>query len=298
MTEQSLVCIGNLTIDEAIHAGVNSGPAMGGDAAYSALAARLWLDDVHMLAPIGPDLPHGLLDDLSVAGVNTADLPTRDLPTVRNIIDYADDGSRTWHLQCSEEDFDRMSIYPEDVPAPVLAADGIVLLAMSLEAQLALTPWLREHSAATLYLDVQEDYLDGNLPDLHRMISCCDVFLPSEIEALALTGSTDLHQAARQLRDLGPETIVITRAERGVLLLTGDGPAVEIPVETVDPVDSTGAGDAFCGAFAAVHLTTGDPIAAIEAGATAARIAIGAFGINGLLDAATARSMAAQAVRR
>lgn len=297
MTER-LACIGNLTIDEAVHGGVNSGPAMGGDAAYSALAARLFIDDVQMLAPVGPDLPAGLLDDLSAAGVDTTHRPTRELPTVRNIIEYAADGGRTWHLQCSEADFDCMSVYPEDVPAEVLSADGIVLLAMSLQSQLALTPWLRDHCAATLYLDVQEDYLEGNLPELHRMISCCDVFLPSEIEALALTGSTDLADAARQLQELGPRTIVITRAERGVLLLTGNGPAVEIPVETVDPVDSTGAGDAFCGAFAAVHVATGDPFAAIEAGAGAARIAIGAFGIDGLLSAAQARTSTAQQVHR
>ena len=61
-------------------------------------------------------------------------------------------------------DFDRMSVYPGRRPRrQVLTADGIVLLAMSLESQLALTPWLRSHSTdATLYLDVQEDYLEGN----------------------------------------------------------------------------------------------------------------------------------------
>lgn len=290
MGEQSLVCIGNLTIDEAIHSGINNGPAMGGDAAYAALAARLWLDDVKMLAPVGADLPAGLLDQLDAAGINITDLPTRDLPTVRNVIEYEPDGSRTWHLQCSEADFDRMSVYPDDVSASILTADGIVLLAMSLAAQLTLTPWLRSQTGATLYLDVQEDYLQGNRAALHQMISCCDVFLPSEIEARALTGYDDLAAAAAALQDLGPQTIVITQAERGVLLLTGDGPALEIAVEMVDPLDSTGAGDAFCGAFAAVHLRTKDPIAAVEAGAAAARIAIGSYGIDGLLAAATAKS--------
>ena len=289
MNGPSLVCIGNLTIDEAVHGGVNAGPAMGGDAAYAALAARQYLDDVRMLAPIGTDLPPGLLADLSAAGVNTTGLPVRDLPTVRNLIDYAADGSRSWHLQCSESDFDRMSVYPVDVPAQVLNADGIVLLAMSLQSQLTLTPWLRAYSAATVYLDVQEDYLEGNLEDLHAMISCCDVFLPSEVEAYTLTGCSDIAQAATVLKGLGPRTVVITRAERGVLLLTDRGSAVEIPVDAVEPLDSTGAGDAFCGAFAAVHTATDDPVAAVEAGSAAARIAIGSYGIDGLLSTVTDR---------
>ena len=120
----------------------------------------------------------------------------------------------------------------------------------------------------------------------------------SEVEALTLAGTGNVGDAASRLKQLGPQTIVITRAEHGVLLLTGDSPPVEIAVPTVDPVDSTGAGDAFCGAFAAVHLATGDPFAAIEAAAGAARIAIGAFGIDGLLAAATARTAATQGVRR
>jgi len=283
----TLYCIGNLTIDQVIRNGVDTGSAMGGDAAYAALAARLFLDDVRMLAPVGHDLPSGLLRELSAAGVRTGELPRRDLPTVRNVIHYSHDGSREWHMQCSEADFDRLSVYPVDVPADALDADGIVLLAMSLSSQLTLTPWLREHAKGRLYLDVQEDYLRGNRDALFQMISCCDVFLPSEIEALTLTGQADLARAAETFRALGPRTVVITLAERGVLLLTDDAPATEIAVGRIDPVDSTGAGDAFAGAFAAVHVATGNCGAAIDAGAQAARIAIGSAGISGLLKAAT-----------
>jgi sugar/nucleoside kinase (ribokinase family) len=50
-------------------------------------------------------------------------------------------------------------------------------------------------------------------------------------------------------------------------------------------VDSTGAGDAFCGAFAAEHLRSGDVYAAARVGASAARVAVGAPGIDGLLAA-------------
>lgn len=284
---ETLYCVGNLTIDQVMRNGIDSGWAMGGDAAYAALAARLLLDDVRMLAPVGHDLPSSLLGELSAAGVRTGDLRRRDLPTVRNIIHYADDGSRKWDMQCSEAEFDRLSVYPVDVPADALDADGIVLLAMSLSAQLALTPWLRAHATGQLYLDVQEDYLQGNRDALFRMISCCDVFLPSEIEAVTLTGQADLAKAAETFRALGPRTVVITLAERGVLLLTDDAPAAEIGVGRIDAVDSTGAGDAFAGAFAAVHVVTGNCVAAIDAGAHAARIAIASPGISGLLSAAT-----------
>jgi ribokinase len=280
----ALVCVGNLTIDEAVHGGDRSEPAIGGDAAYAALAARLFLDDVTMLAPVGNDFPAWILDSLRARGVRADDLPMRDVPTVRNIVTYHADGSRTWDMLSSEADFDALSVYPDDVTAAVLSADGMMLSAMSLESQLVLTPWLRERTGAALYLDLQEDYLEGNLEALFGIIALCDVFLPSEVEAVALAGTTDLAAAARLFQALGPQVVVIKRAENGSLVLDGDT-LTEVPADTVVAVDSTGAGDSFCGAFAAMHLLTGDAVAAARAASGAARIAIGAFGIMGLLDA-------------
>lgn len=283
--EVSLVCVGNLSIDEARYHARPAAPALGGDAAYAALAARLFLADVTMLAPVGHDVPRSLLDAVAAAGVNARDLPERDLPTLRNVIHYHRDGSRTWEMVSSEQDFDLLSVYPTDIPAAALRADGLLLSAMSLESQLSLTPWLREHSAATLYLDLQEDYLYGNEEALRTMIGCCDVFLPSEIEATALAGTADMEAAARVLGSWGPRTVVIKRAEHGSILLEGDN-VMTVPSTAVEPVDSTGAGDAFCGAFAAVHLVTRDAVCAARAGARAARLAIGSFGIDGVAAAA------------
>lgn len=284
----TLWCLGNLTIDEAVREGASSGSAMGGDAVFAALAARLHLDDVHMLAPIGNDLPDAVLDELRGAGVRIDDLPRRDVGTVRNRIDYAADGDRVWTLLTPEEDFETLSVQPDDVPAEALAADGIVLLAMTLDAQLRLTPWLRARTDATLYLDLQEDYLDAR-DELLALIASCDVFLPSEVEAVALADTTDLARAAAIFRDAGARTVVIKRAERGCLVLDGDR-LVEVPADVVEPVDSTGAGDAFCGAFAAVHLRTGDAVAAARAGAAAARATVLDLGIRGILRAAIERT--------
>jgi ribokinase len=282
--EKSLVCVGNLTIDEAVHAGRRTDPAMGGDAAYAALAARRVLRDVTMLAPVGNDLPAGVLEQLAAAGVTVGDLPRRDLPTVRNTVTYAADGSRTWEMHHSDEHFDAMSVYPDDVPDTVLDADGIVLSAMSLESQLALTPWLREHTGAALYLDLQEDYLDDHRDELLGIVARCDVFLPSEIEAAALAETDDVELAARFFADLGPRVVVIKRAAEGALVLANDVFTV-VPSERVDAVDSTGAGDAFCGAFAAEHLASGDAVEAARAGSRAARVAISDYGITALLAA-------------
>ncbi len=146
-------------------------------------------------------------------------------------------------------------MHPADIDDRVLAADGVLLSAMGLRAQLELAAWLRPRTAATIYFDPQEDYVAGNEAALLDAVGACDVFLPSEVEAVALAGTADLAAAAATFLALGPSVVVVKRAEAGCLVATRDVPdPVAVPADAVDAVDSTGAGDAFCGAFAAEHL--------------------------------------------
>lgn len=281
-----LVCIGNLTIDEAVSPSGEHVESVGGDALYAALAARLVAGDPRILAPMGVDAPPALLSALHLAGTEPESLPRRDLPLVRNVVRYDDTGGRTWQLSHGVEHFESMSVHPADVGPEALGAPGILVSAMALHAQLELASWLRAHTAATIYFDPQEDYIAGNLEALLDAVQACDVFLPSEIEAAALAGTGDMVAAAAGFLALGPRVVVIKLAAAGCLLATRERPqAVLLPTEVVEPVDSTGAGDAFCGAFATEHLRSGDAKAAAAAGAAAARVAVSGAGVSALLAA-------------
>jgi ribokinase len=278
---ESLLCIGNLTVDDLVVDGATT-TALGGDALFAALAARRELADVRMLAPVGSDLPATLLQAVVDRGIRVESTRPRTGRTVRNRVTYAADGSRTWDLLDGEAAFDAMSVYPADVGPEALTASGVLVSAMSLGAQLALGPWLRERTDGTVLLDLQEDYVLGHEDELLALLASCDVFLPSEVEAVRLAGTTDLEAAARRFLDAGPRVVVVKTAERGCLVATGDR-VVTVPTEPVVPVDPTGAGDAFCGAFAAATVRGADAVEAARAGAAAARVAIGAHGVAGLL---------------
>lgn len=289
MLEASLLCIGNLTIDDLVVDGGTT-TALGGDALFAALAARRVLSDVRMLAPVGTDLPAPLLQSVAGTGIVLEATRPRDVPTIRNRVTYAADGSRTWDLLSGDDAFDVMSVFPEDVAPEALDVDGVLVSAMSLRSQLALGPWLRERTrlprsdrdGATVYLDLQEDYVAGNESALLALLPTCDVFLPSEVEAVALAGTADLALAAARFRDAGADVVVVKTAERGCVVATADGTVV-VPTDPVDPVDSTGAGDAFCGAFAAAHVAGATPVDAARHGAEAARVAIDGHGVAALL---------------
>ncbi|MGI4894859.1 MAG: carbohydrate kinase family protein [Janthinobacterium lividum] len=283
MSEPSLLCIGNLTVDDLVVDGIQT-TALGGDALFAALAARRVLGDVRMLAPVGTDVPATLHQTVSDLGITVESARPRTALTVRNRVVYALDGSRTWDLLHGEEAFDAMSVYPDDVSPSALTATGVLVSAMSLRSQLTLGPWLREATDATILLDLQEDYVAGNERELLALLATCDVFLPSEVEAVALAGTTDLEAAAATFRAAGAGVVVIKTAERGCLVATGDG-TVNVATEAVTPVDPTGAGDAFCGAFAAAYVCGADPVEAARAGAGAARVAIGGYGVAALVTA-------------
>ena len=73
---------------------------------------------------------------------------------------------------------------------------------------------------------------------------------------------------AEHLLEGGPTAVIVTLGGEGARWYGSTG-STAIPPLAVDPVDTTGAGDAFCGAFCA-RLAAGDPIDVALRWATAA----------------------------
>ncbi len=81
-----------------------------------------------------------------------------------------------------------------------------------------------------------------------------DVIVPNEVEAEVLTGISvkDLNsarEAGEKLQRYGTEAVVVTLGERGAFILDKEGYEL-VQGFKVEAVDTTGAGDAFCGALA------------------------------------------------
>ncbi|MGW2376718.1 ribokinase [Kitasatospora sp. NPDC001683] len=95
------------------------------------------------------------------------------------------------------------------------------------------------------------------------------------VEARQLTGAPTAAEAAHALARLA-EGAVVTLGGEGALVATGEG-LIRLPAPAVRVVDTTGAGDVFCGALAA-RLAHGAALS--EAAATA--VAAGAFAVTAL----------------
>ncbi|MFI9120772.1 carbohydrate kinase family protein [Streptomyces bikiniensis] len=104
-----------------------------------------------------------------------------------------------------------------------------------------------------------------------------EVLLPNADEARVLTGHAGPERAAAELSRRFP-LVVVTLGAAGALVAEDGAVTARVAAPPVRPVDSTGAGDAFTGAFLAARLAGADPAKAAEAGCGAGAEAVTAVG--------------------
>ncbi|MGQ5226916.1 carbohydrate kinase family protein [Streptomyces sp. MN3] len=109
------------------------------------------------------------------------------------------------------------------------------------------------------------------------LVEGVDVLLPSRDEACLLAGCPDVAEAAASLSRSVPLVVVKLGAEGALLARSGEVCA-RVPAPPVTPRDTTGAGDAFTGAFLATLLTGADAGRAVEEGCRAGAAAVGRVG--------------------
>lgn len=81
---------------------------------------------------------------------------------------------------------------------------------------------------------------------IKRSIPLCDILKVSEEEMELLTGEQDAAAGAKQLLEQGPQLVLVTLGAKGAYYRTADFSG-KVSTLRVEPVDTTGAGDAFVG---------------------------------------------------
>ncbi len=119
------------------------------------------------------------------------------------------------------------------------------------------------------------------VPD--TIFELCDYLTPNETEATGLSGISvasvdDAERAAEALIARGSPNVVITLGGRGALVKTRSLTQHVPAIEAGGLVDTTGAGDAFCGAFAVALAEGENLVAATRYGCAAAGIKVTRWG--------------------
>jgi ribokinase len=113
-------------------------------------------------------------------------------------------------------------------------------------------------------------------PDLLRLV---DYLIPNETEAAQLSGmpvstAVQAAHAGNALFEQGPRNVIVTLGEHGSCFCTSGQPVGIPPFHPGPVVDTTGAGDAFCGAFAAALAEGRSDLQAAHFASAAAGLAV------------------------
>ncbi|RWP96240.1 PfkB family carbohydrate kinase, partial [Mesorhizobium sp.] len=126
------------------------------------------------------------------------------------------------------------------------------------------------------------------LPDF----GLAQVLVVNQSEAKALTGQRDMAAAADVLAAKGAGTVVITLGAEGCLVLDSDqGASLRLPAPRVEALDTSGAGDVFCGCLAGGFAKGMSVAPALKFALAAAAIAVTRPGT--LISCPSASEMAA-----
>ncbi len=112
---------------------------------------------------------------------------------------------------------------------------------------------------------------------IHAAIAQSSIALPSLDDATALTGLSDPDAVVDFYLHLGPRLVALKMGAAGTLLATPEE-RLRIAPFPVQPVDATGAGDAFCGAFLARLIAGDGPAEAATYAACAAALSTTGYG--------------------
>ncbi|MFN7945522.1 MAG: carbohydrate kinase family protein [Blastocatellia bacterium] len=132
-------------------------------------------------------------------------------------------------------------------------------------------------AGCTVSLDVgwHPDWLSSarTLPALREV----DLFLPNEREAELMTGHSEPEKMLRAFADAGLRTVALKLGTSGSALLT-NGEIIFCPPVSVDPVDTTGAGDCFDAGFIYGWLNDRTPDECLRTGNICGALSTRGFG--------------------
>ncbi len=304
-----LIIVGQVTIDDVVPP--LPGPwrrQLGGSSLYAVAGARLWLDParIGLVARRGSDYPFDIAGLLHEVGLKHIALPAlaeahlvewlvyepdgsrRSLPRNPELLEVGAEGtsSRPAGGQAYTDKLLAIAPCAADIPADWLPAAALHLCTQvgnrhqeTLRAVGGMFRWVS--------VDPSPHYSrTASIAELAERLRGVTAFLPSANEVRGLLADMDPETLVQHLHESGFAEVALKRGALPVIVANGAA-CVPIPTAAVTAIDPTGAGDAFCGAYAACRLLKFSPVEAARRAALSAALVVGCSGVEAALKLET-----------
>jgi ribokinase len=222
----------------------------GGKGANQAVCAAKLGGDVRFVGKMGNDMFRDrLFESMGNDGVVLEDVLIDEVHSTGIAVIMVDDTGRNEIVVISGSN---MKLTPTDVESRsnVISSAQVVLIQLEIPLETVMRTAEIAHTAGALI--ILNPAPARELPDY--LLSQIDYLTPNETEAEILTGvrvtsAETAGQAAGHLLDRGVKNVIVTLGEKGSLFVNHAN-RTYYPAVSVNPVDTTAAGDAFNGALA------------------------------------------------
>jgi sugar/nucleoside kinase (ribokinase family) len=275
------VFVGHISVDKIENVnGTRVQP--GGAALYAAMAARTLFPNVALISAIGKDYNiHDVLNKLPYR-----DVKIFDIPTTRFHIKY----DRRWEAHYLRAEHGAGSkITSRNISDRWLRRKSMFHISpMKPSKVLRILDKIKQKSPETkVSVNTWIDYITKgrrNRRILNEVALKADFFIVSDAEAKALAQTDSISSAVRLLKAKG---LIVTLGNFGAIISGEDIDMRMVPALNLSPdkvVDTTGAGDAWCGAFLAIYNLTEDFGKSVSAASTISRIKCSDWGFKSLVN--------------
>jgi sugar/nucleoside kinase (ribokinase family) len=278
----ALLVVGSLALDTVATPFDKVEDALGGSATYISIASSYFAGPVYLVGTVGEDFPKKYIDLLKNHEIDLEGLQIVPGKTFR--------WSGKYHYDLNVRDtlLTELNVFEKFDPViPEKFRKAQFICLGNIDPVLQIKVLDQMDNPKFVVCDTMNYWIEGRREELIKLLKRVSVLIINDSEARLLANEPNLVKAAKMVREMGPQILIIKKGEHGALLFTENTvfSAPAYPMEMIN--DPTGAGDTFAGGFIGyLHrthdLSSENMKCAVIYGSTMASFCVEKFSTGGL----------------
>jgi len=239
----SLLVVGSVAYDGIETPFGKKDRILGGSATYISLASSYFTDEINLVGVVGKDFSD---DDIELLKSKKIDLEGLQIDKSGNTFFWK--GKYHHDLNMRDTLDTQLNVFERFDPViPDSYKDARFVALGNIEPSLQEKVLQQVTDPALVVMDTMNFWIEGTPDALKQTLKGVDLLVINDSEARELADEPNLIIAAKKVREMGPDSLIIKKGEHGALLFTGDEIFSAPAYPVIDIFDPTGAGDTFMG---------------------------------------------------